>query len=391
MNDVEGVPCQMDGCNELELLPTTCSKCGKVLCSFHAPYAAHRCPSNHDYIVPTCPICSCKIAVRPGDAVDRIVSMHIDSGCTQYLAPVHSTSVEAQQCLLNNQHPPSSTAAKKPVTGANAFSNIRPTGVVNNTSSNPPIVTSTANSSGGFGGNGRILGGAAKPGLNTHQSRANFCSYEGCTKNELVLILCSGCKHSFCIEHRYPGDHKCPRAGNATPPPADPSPIANPDKPLVARQQPHDLRARHFVNTYKTAYDKQRIAQGITVAVFVERSFNAPPFFATLQRRTVMGRVLDTLCRHADVPNTNNDATVPEAQRWYIFLLSSPKSVAVDMAMPMDTILEDVAHDGDVLYLGKGPELPISIRQQVEANPLTTHEVLKQAAHPNSKSTCTTM
>ena len=400
VNDVEGTPCQMEGCNELELLPTTCSKCSKILCSFHAPYKAHRCAAYHDYIVPTCPICSSKIAVKAGDAVDRMVSLHIDSGCKLYLASVNSTSAEAQSNILKGSTTTTTTttsSSSSPSTGANAFANIRPTGSVNNTSSRPPGSSGFgssgfgAGSGGAGGGGGHILGGAAKPGLNTHQTRTNFCSFEGCTKNEVVLILCSGCKNSYCIDHRYPGDHNCSRPGNATPPPASTSPIPNPEKPLVARKQPHDLRSRHFVNTYKTAYDKQKITQGITVAVFVERSFNAPPYFATIQRRCVMGRVLDILCRHADVPNTNNSATVPEDQKWFIFLLSSPKTVAIDMAIPMDTIFEDLAQDGDVLYLGQGPELPQFIKEQVEAHPMTRSDILKKAISPSSHSNCKMM
>ena len=35
------------------------------------------------------------------------------------------------------------------------------------------------------------------------------CSYKNCKKKEYINLLCRNCKRNFCINHRYPDDHKC--------------------------------------------------------------------------------------------------------------------------------------------------------------------------------------
>ncbi|KAI8905500.1 AN1-type zinc finger protein 2B-like protein [Gorgonomyces haynaldii] len=39
----------------------------------------------------------------------------------------------------------------------------------------------------------------------------NQCSYKGCTKREMVPIVCHSCSQKFCLKHRHEQDHQCKR------------------------------------------------------------------------------------------------------------------------------------------------------------------------------------
>jgi hypothetical protein len=41
------------------------------------------------------------------------------------------------------------------------------------------------------------------------QVYANGCTFKGCTKRELVPIVCQNCRLQFCIRHRLEADHTC--------------------------------------------------------------------------------------------------------------------------------------------------------------------------------------
>src|SRR5690606_7685480 len=37
------------------------------------------------------------------------------------------------------------------------------------------------------------------------------CSMKKCTQSELVPVICPDCHSNFCLAHRAPSDHKCPK------------------------------------------------------------------------------------------------------------------------------------------------------------------------------------
>jgi predicted nucleic acid binding AN1-type Zn finger protein len=47
-------------------------------------------------------------------------------------------------------------------------------------------------------------------GSTTGRAFSNVCSVKGCSKKELVPIVCSDCGVKHCIRHRLPADHSCP-------------------------------------------------------------------------------------------------------------------------------------------------------------------------------------
>eukprot|EP00388_Colpodella_angusta_P025551 GDKK01002988.1.p1 GENE.GDKK01002988.1~~GDKK01002988.1.p1 ORF type:complete len:295 (-),score=-1.84 GDKK01002988.1:158-955(-) len=194
-----------------------------------------------------------------------------------------------------------------------------------------------------------------------HAARMNFCSHASCNRNEDVLITCPKCRQSYCLQHRSPLDHQCPRL---TPPPQS-APVKT-DKPLAKRSVPVQLHKRKFANTVATSYNASKIVEGITVAVFFDAIADANPFYITFQRRNPVGMCLDKMCKAANVPNTNNSAT-SEAERWYVFCLSSATKMPMEMALDPNMVAEEVAGDGDVLYIGKGPHLPKSVVEEIAA------------------------
>ena len=49
---------------------------------------------------------------------------------------------------------------------------------------------------------------------NVHESSIQSfkCSMSSCNTRELIKVLCSDCNNNFCIAHRSPAAHKCPKA-----------------------------------------------------------------------------------------------------------------------------------------------------------------------------------
>ncbi|KAJ8323869.1 zinc finger, AN1-type domain [Batrachochytrium dendrobatidis] len=66
--------------------------------------------------------------------------------------------------------------------------------------------------------NDHINAGCPDPGTSTSEKAyTNPCSMQGCSKKELVPILCQKCLKPFCIRHRLEADHKCSIAGSTPP------------------------------------------------------------------------------------------------------------------------------------------------------------------------------
>ncbi|KAI8324878.1 hypothetical protein GQ54DRAFT_284083 [Martensiomyces pterosporus] len=51
--------------------------------------------------------------------------------------------------------------------------------------------------------------------------KSNACAYKRCHDKVLVLTKCPYCQLSFCLKHRFEGDHDCTRRGSSAPPAAN--------------------------------------------------------------------------------------------------------------------------------------------------------------------------
>merc|ERR1711933_221775 len=61
--------------------------CKKVFCLNHRIQSAHKCKavlSEKNNVLPKCPICGKYVLIKSGESVDHKVSLHIESGCTQF-------------------------------------------------------------------------------------------------------------------------------------------------------------------------------------------------------------------------------------------------------------------------------------------------------------------
>lgn len=79
-----GKHCEVSTCRQLDFLPFTCDNCKKIFCSEHRKYENHKCSipkPMRDKVVPVCPLCEKPISVQPGEDIDRIIDLHITSGC----------------------------------------------------------------------------------------------------------------------------------------------------------------------------------------------------------------------------------------------------------------------------------------------------------------------
>lgn len=97
--------CSERGCGQLDFLPFTCEKCGRVYCLAHHKIRDHSCSYNPDSrnVMPTCPVCSQHIYVPAEASVDAIVNAHLLSRCNSHLLSSHrdaqkSLSAAATRC-----------------------------------------------------------------------------------------------------------------------------------------------------------------------------------------------------------------------------------------------------------------------------------------------------
>lgn len=39
----------------------------------------------------------------------------------------------------------------------------------------------------------------------------NKCSKKGCKVKEVIPVICNDCRANYCLKHRHPSDHNCPK------------------------------------------------------------------------------------------------------------------------------------------------------------------------------------
>ncbi len=252
--------CSLNGCTEVDLLPSRCKSCGKVFCSNHILLANHSCKAVVDKVAPTCPLCGQPVPLSPGQTPDRAVSLHIDRGC------------------LGQSH-----------------------------------------------------------------SRQNYCSFRNCTRNEVVLMLCDRCKQSFCVSHRHPAQHDC---SARTPPPEL---LKAPAREVV----PTKISEMRMGNSVKDAVGSNTIRDPVIIRVFFDVEFRRLPLYFAFTPTTPLGKILDVICRHADIKNENH---LPSATRLTLFSLDSPTPLNPSMNLSESGLRQN---SGVILIRGEqlGPHL----------------------------------
>eukprot|EP00759_Apiculatamorpha_spiralis_P016484 PhF_6_TR22667/c0_g1_i1/m.32278 len=132
----------------------------------------------------------------------------------------------------------------------------------------------------------------------TSSARTNYCAMDGCTRNDFVLVQCDDCKNSYCLNHRFPTDHKCRLARRGTPPPPQPPP----QPPVTAKLLPTSPPPTAITpsssnsavlqppqapsNTASTAITPpgQPLDVCVTVLVYFPIRFGVPPCFMGLPK-----------------------------------------------------------------------------------------------------------
>lgn len=209
-------------------------------------------------------------------------------------------------------------------------------------------------------------------------TRNNFCSFGGCTRNEIVLILCERCGNSFCVNHRAPDQHLCPRR---TPPPSSVVAGGRPVSPAkpAAVALALKLADRKAENTKAAAVGLAKAKDPLILKVFPPEELKRAPVFMAFSRRAAAGRCVDACCTQWDLVNNNNVTTDEGAK----FNLTNLKML---MQIPAGMALEEAGLDQcDAVMLHKGPVLPPNIVAEVEAvhrdlkNPATAAAIKRKA------------
>lgn len=151
-------------CRQLDLLPTSCARCGATLCGECA--GEHRCaaPNLADRVVPRCPDCNELIVLEAGATPAEALAWHLGSGCCR---------------------------SRRAGQGAAAAG---------------PAVTNEEVATGG-------APAAPRAAPKRKKGKAPRCGAKGCKERLIGLkITCPDCGLQVCPRHRFAADHNCPGA-----------------------------------------------------------------------------------------------------------------------------------------------------------------------------------
>lgn len=189
---------------------------------------------------------------------------------------------------------------------------------------------------------------AAKP--QTYQ-----CTITGCSKTELVPVVCGLCSVQFCLKHRLPQDHNCPSIKKKA------------ERPVVekAKYQPNPYKLKVF-KTKKAERMAAKVAvmklkmnarghKGVPTTervyfnVFVKSidSDNVVPLFVS--SRWTVGKSLDVAADEAKVSNFNN---VGEKAQYRLDLVHASTGETLQCDKTIESLLKaDVLMNGSSLIL----------------------------------------
>ena len=176
------------------------------------------------------------------------------------------------------------------------------------------------------------------------------CSIEGCSKTELVPIICSLCPKQFCLKHRLPQDHNCP------------SIKVKAERPVAekTKYQPNPFKLKTF-KTKKAEKMAAKVAvmklkmnarghKGVPATervyfnVFVKSidSENVVPLFVS--SRWTVGKSLDVAADEAKVSNFNH---VGDKAQYRLDLVHATSGETLQCDKTIESLMKD-----DILYNG---------------------------------------
>jgi len=89
-----GKRCELDGCGQLDFLPTQCHLCKKQFCQMHSN--DHGCDRGDGRRLPVCKVCNKAVMLKAGEDYDTAMSIHLDSKCKARLRVAVDAAREAE-------------------------------------------------------------------------------------------------------------------------------------------------------------------------------------------------------------------------------------------------------------------------------------------------------
>ncbi|KEG15153.1 AN1-type zinc finger protein 2B [Trypanosoma grayi] len=192
------------------------------------------------------------------------------------------------------------------------------------------------------------------PSPKARKERMNYCSYDGCTKNDPAAVICENCRNMYCIEHRAPARHRCRAARKLpveSPPPQSPGSVST-----CAQMQLKNSPC----NTPSTAFGK-KTENSVTPLITFAKGLSIAPFFMHFSNQMVMGRLLDLAVSQAALGSANINSA---KGMWVVHVLQGPRSsrkYSLQVARLSATLQETGVKDGTVVYIGKEQNVPESV------------------------------
>eukprot|EP01065_Artemidia_motanka_P004381 TRINITY_DN12085_c0_g1_i1.p1 TRINITY_DN12085_c0_g1~~TRINITY_DN12085_c0_g1_i1.p1 ORF type:complete len:403 (+),score=99.82 TRINITY_DN12085_c0_g1_i1:59-1210(+) len=194
--------------------------------------------------------------------------------------------------------------------------------------------------------------------------REHRCGLPGCSGSHIVLVLCRACGGSFCIPHRLPEDHACssvrdPTTHRRTAPGA-----------LTRELAARPLWEWEFLNSPSTDEGDAALAHAVRfgLRVFFAPELRLRPRYMYFNMKWKVGRVLDSICRAADVPNRNNSGTGGPQLRLFLLTRSCPE-------LPSTASLSDLGSEPDSDFHGFKSGSGVMLRAAASLPPRIVEEV----------------
>lgn len=194
------------------------------------------------------------------------------------------------------------------------------------------------------------------------------CSIRNCVVEEMMPVICKGCKKNFCLKHRYPRDHDCIEhkrmlelkeqerirkekkkaeiaskiKGKTNKGLTDTQRLKRLQRKNKQNSKVQAMRARMRATGNKNVQEKDRFYLEIE---FGEGLKKKKPLSMWFNRRHTVGRIMDDICAAASITNRNN---VKGARRLYLLSKSSGVALPTDVSL---SLLEPEVSNGHTIVL----------------------------------------
>lgn len=154
------------------------------------------------------------------------------------------------------------------------------------------------------------------------------CDVKGC--EEFMVVTCKNCKRNLCLSHRIDIDHKCEYIKKLS------EPKRKIDRTKISKSKPIGQTSIELQDRFE-------------LNIFFPQRYNKDPICMFFNKRWKVGKVLDLICKQADIKNDNLNTTNLE-EKLNIF------DVITGNIIPFDKTLEELKtikrHDIIVLEYG---------------------------------------